>query len=464
MKKCVFGILFFVLSSSMGFSEESKPPVYALISFNINLPQGTHGNLHVDAIKRHLLLMEKYGIPADYYFTWPALKQLLAKDPQFVQRIREAGMDVHHHGANRPPRPPLIERIDGENWEQDVQRVREYETHDIDLRTGKILDASGGLYRMRDWLDSAFFSTGRFFQASILYVCKGFGAKMAVGLKDNTGGSREDAWFMGVLIRPSNTGIAYRAILDGKMEFIATQARQSMEGRSSSRPFVFAIPIHDFDFFQEERQVLSREAQEEKWSHYEKFLAWLAQESGIQVLSMRELYAKVVDDRQRTMTSAQLLEVARILSESGSELPEYIDLGKDYFSLTDAFQALTYALRNKRLSEPASSFDILGPTEEFVGIAQPIQLSGGDILKAAQEVDIHAKIPSKISVGSYELNPAEFLVAMAQEFIAVIEKKEVEKISLHSVELLPLSVRSNTQADKLTRLQFWTFKPIRWKA
>lgn len=35
-------------------------------------------------------------------------------------------------------------------------------------------------------------------------------------------------------------------------------------------------------------------------------------------------------------------------------------------------------------------------------------------------------------------------------------------VSLRAVSVLPTSVIQNRQADELTKLQFWTFKPIVW--
>ncbi len=73
------------------------------------------------------------------------------------------------------------------------------------------------------------------------------------------------------------------------------------------------------------------------------------------------------------------------------------------------------------------------------------------------------RIPSQVSVGNLKLNPAEFLFAMAQTITAITQTGKPAPLSLHVVDPLPRRMRENKLADPLTKLQFWTFKPERWK-
>lgn len=443
-------------------------PVYNLISFNINLPRGPHAEEPIEAIRRHVALMQKYGIRADYYFTWSALKRLLSADPEIVQVIQKAGMDIHHHGANRPPFPQLIDRIRGEEWEYDVAIVRQYETHDIDIRTGKLLDSPGGLLEMKRWLDPNLFSTGRFFQASILYVCKELGAKMAVGLKQNSGADRDDAWFMGVLNRPSNGGIGYQAIREGKVEEAIRYIEHRIEQRDRTKPFFLTHAIHDYDFFQERRKRLSAEEKEAVWSNYERFLTWLTHDSTLRTITMRDLYSMVIDDRERTIEKEKLIEIAKIVSETGSSLPDYIDLGEDFLSLSDAFQALASALQyyaaHQKLPERSSTSDILGPTKSSPKLSAPIEVEGERIVEAVQRITFKDRVPASVEVAGKKMNAAEFLVAMAKEYLFLAGDGKRKNVEIEPLELIPRSARSNSKADPLTQLQFWTFKPVRWRS
>lgn len=114
----------------------------------------------------------------------------MEKDPALIKEIKSAGMDIHHHGANRPPGKWLVERLKGKSWDEEVKIVLNYMTHDIDVETEEILPRPGGLKRMKKILSLDFFATGRFFEAPILYGTKRLGAKMCVGVKGNLGAER----------------------------------------------------------------------------------------------------------------------------------------------------------------------------------------------------------------------------------------------------------------------------------
>lgn len=115
----------------------------------------------------------------------------------------------------------------------------------------------------------------------------------------------------------------------------------------------------------------------------------------------------------------------------------------------------------------------LGPTESHrsglpvVMAAAPLpkKVEGEEVVAAAKQVCVQmtGRIPSQISAGDLKLNSAEFLLAMAQTINAVAKSGIPMPLSLHAVDLLPRSVRENRLADPLTKLQFWTFKPERWK-
>ncbi len=94
------------------------------------------------------------------------------------------------------------------------------------------------------------------------------------------------------------------------------------------------------------------------------------------------------------------------------------------------------------------------------------RVTGEEVVAAAKQVcaEMKDRIPSQVSVGNLKLNPAEFLLAMAQTLTAIAQTGKPMPLSLHAVDQLPRSVRENRLADPLTKLQFWTFKPLRWKA
>jgi hypothetical protein len=184
---------------------------YLLISYNANYLWGPPGRVRradpqgfVNTLNHHLDLMDGLGIRAYYYFTGLAAEKLAEWSPETLERLLRSGHGINYHGANRPPYPQLIDLVRGENWEEDVATVRSYEAEGINPATGEHV---GGIAAFRNVFSQEPFATGRFFEASILYVDKELGARMGVGLRDNTGASRNDAWFLGVLNRPEQAGL-----------------------------------------------------------------------------------------------------------------------------------------------------------------------------------------------------------------------------------------------------------------
>ena len=72
-----------------------------------------------------------------------------------------------------------------------------------------------------------------------------------------------------------------------------------------------------------------------------------------------------------------------------------------------------------------------------------------DVLEAVSNLHIDQVefIPSLIKIGTWELNPSEFIVAMAKTLRVLNKDEKSGDLFLHSVELLPDGVRENKQAD-----------------
>ncbi len=327
----------------------------------------------------------------------------------------------------------------------------------------------------------AVFSTGRFFQASILYVTKQFGVKMAVGLQDNTGAPRGDAWFLGILNRPDGIAISPEMIV--RWAFGEASPLPGLEQRiatlDESHIRLVSLLIHDTDFF---RNRTASQA-EQIWQKYEEIIKWaLAQ--GFQIVSLEDMYSMALDDRERTITKTELQKIAefyvqQVESSPPRYPPDYIDLNGDYFSLADAWQALAQALAHYQqtgsLPDQVVAKDVLGPTLLVNVETTPKTISPDDILKSAiaslaQLVD---RVPSAVRLeqAGAEINASEHLYLMAKEFLSLLSGNptpiEIFKISMISrnVEAIrppdPDSPRG--RADPLTKQQFWTFKPARWK-
>jgi len=405
--------------------------------------------------------MDRLGIKADYYFTGLAAEKLAEWSPETLERLLHSGHGIDYHGANRPPYPQLVEQIKGEDWEEDVETAWTYEAEGVNPATGEHV---GGIAAFQKVFGQEPFATGRFFEASILYVDKRLGARMGVGLKDNTGGPRNDAWFLGVLNRPEQAGLPAsglaRAALRGEDEEFLAHARAlltSLEG-----PFAVAtLPIHDHDFYK-----FPPEGQEKVWSLYERTLR-LALELGYKPVTLREIYAMVRNGPAPTISREELIRAAQSLvqtMESTGYPPDYVQAGEMPYSLAEVFEALARALAHYveagGLPDLVETHDLLGPTAYRPSEAVEATLPAEAVLEAAVAVaeGLVEEIPSQVAVGDFRVNPAEFLYLIAQEALALAGSGPAPA-ALRPLSLLPLSVVEDEQADPLTKLQFWTYNP-----
>lgn len=470
------------------YAQTEKASVYFQIALNINYSRELIEQLQViRTVRRHLELIDKYEIKAGYYFTGLAAEMIQRIDPKLIGLLKDKSkanlLTLGHHGANRLPRPMPIEIVKGQNWEEDVEAILDYESCALDPVTGR-LDCSrpGGLKNMiENIFKQPLFSTGRFFQASILYVPKLFGVKMAAGIKDNTGAPRGDAWFLGILNRPDSIAIGPETIVHWAQGGASPLPglEQRIAALDKSRIRLVSLLIHDHDFFRGRSAI----QEEQIWQKYEEFLKWALARSYV-IVSLEELYDLALDDCERTITKDELrkiveLYVKQVEGSSPHYPPDYIDLGNDYFSLTDAWQALAQTLAHYHqwglLPDQVLARDILGPTVLVNLETTPRVISVEDILKSAANwlAEPLDRVPSlvKLAQAGLEINASEHLYLMAKVFLSLMEGTptlvEVFKISIISKSVEAIRPDPNDpqigRADALTKLQFWTFKPARWK-
>lgn len=456
-----------------------EPPIpagYLVISYNANYMRGSPGNVQyaaaqqfVRSLNRHLDLMGRLGLAADYYFTGLAAEKLAEWSSEAVTRPLDSPYGLHYHGANRPPYPQLVDQIQGEDWEQDVATVRTYEAGGLNPATGAHV---GGITAFRNVFGQDPFATGRFFEASILAVDKEMGVRMAVGLEDNTGASRSDpstgsgrrAWFMGVLSRSESLALGPAPLVDAALhdqgeEYLA-QVRAQLTSLTDPVPIV-AFLVHDHDFYKHPPAD-----QEKIWALYEQVLG-LTQELGFSSVTLYDIYALAENGPAPSLAQDELLQSAQSLvqaMEATGYPPGYVTADGTPYALAESFEALAHALAayHQTGSLPASveAHDLLGPTAVFHSNVTPATVPADDVLNAAIAVSaaITDRLPSQVSVGEQTVNPAEFLYLMAQEYEAIAQEGPAP-VTLRSISALPLAVIQNHKADPLTKLQFWTYKP-----
>ena len=64
-------------------------------------------------LRRHLEIFENAQVKTGYWFTGLATEQMKRLDPELLELLKNSGMALGHHGANRKPDPMLVKRIKG---------------------------------------------------------------------------------------------------------------------------------------------------------------------------------------------------------------------------------------------------------------------------------------------------------------------------------------------------------------
>lgn len=384
-----------------------------------------------ERIRRHLNLMARLGAVAEYYFTGLAAERLAREAPDLVKQLRASRHGLSYHGANRPPRPMLFRLVRGEDWQADTEIVYRYERDGVNPATGVHI---GGLAAFRKVFGRKPTSTGRFFEASILYVSKKMGARMGVGLQENTGAPSNQGWFLGVLNRPESTAIRPPEIARGNLDAIRAQLDAVPPGAFA----MAAVLIHDTDL-----------RSEPIWASHERTLR-LATDLGFRFLTAQDILARAANGPAPTVSPDELRAAAQQIVAGAGTLPGHAA----GLSLAKAFEGLARALTVGGNS--IQTHDLLGPTEPFTGKVEPGRISSDAVVKAAAALTFDDRIPASVVVGGRKLGPAEFLDLMAQAYPGI-------EPQLRPVSPVPRSVGPTHKADPLTKLQFWTYKPVVWR-
>ncbi len=438
----------------------------------------TDWDAKAEALRRYIALVSQARCKCDYFLSPAEVECLSGQYPDVIDALRDSGSTINHSALQGHPTLDPLRVLKGQSWHEDVNAVRSFETHKVDPATGAVLDKqSGGLGLMQQLFGVRMVATGRFMRAPILAVMKEMGMRACFGFAEGAGGANGDVWFMGLL------NIADAAVLDSSRDIVPWAlaggadpmgaAERALGRPAGSRPQRLVLVLRDTDFF-------LRRSQPEQ----EKVLAACADllkrivAKGIKPVDLRDILETAVDDREKSVTLATLDAIAANYTQTCTRMasdrlspPLYLDVGGDYFSLADAFQLFQVALawwKDARFFAPyARSRDVLGPTSYGASLSRQTSVKLADVVNAAEGLlnKVWAQVPSAVKVGSQEMNPAEFLYLMCRTYQRA-RTKPIEELGADQalpISVLPAEVRQNKKADDMTKLQYWTVKPVRWK-
>ncbi len=435
------------------------------VTLNLNYYQDATADRVPSAIRRHVALMQKHGLHADYTFTWLAARMVAERDPGLFAFLEANGMGIGHHGANRPPHPNPIELTQGKSWDAAVAAVREYESHDVDPSTGSLLPGVGGLLGIRTYYGWTPLATGRFVHAPVLLVAQEHGARMMVGLASNVGAPSAEAWYMGALNRPESEGLTVEPDAydprDGTNGAAAvTRLAQSLDALGEGVHYG-ALLVHDSEFvggsIENMRSSGASDSRGEAyWRAYETLVASLASRPDVVVRTQNEILEAAV--LVSPLTADETREVAQVLAAAES-LPLFVQISTRRISLSRALMALeeaVAALGSGSAPPPAmGASPPLGPRADASPFTGSISLARPDVVRAAQSGAGRdgGFVRSRVTVGSRSMNCAEYLVALAR----TMSQGFPAEVRVEGRSLFPQ--QTEAVKDTLTRLQFWTYEP-----
>jgi len=214
---------------------------------------------------------------------------------------------------------------------------------------------------------------------------------------------------------------------------------------------------------------------------FEKFVAFVAEHEEVKVITYREL-----PDMYRDPVVELSQDDLRVLARRLLERPSFHVIGDKPVSLADAFYALSLSLKAYRdrgvLPQRIVPPLVLGPLEEPMELERGFQVRVRDVVDAAARahselINIRA-VPSSIRVGSGEVGPLSFLLAMARAYLILVKGGEgyVEVPALSELlDFREYNFKSRVASQwswvifpegfrsyrilRLTLLQLWTLKP-----
>lgn len=456
-------------------------PRYIYAFHNLNsFTDPSDQQLAVEAYQGFEEIARRHGLTVEPFFTGLSFEMYLARAPGLLAELKKSGRDYHHHGANRPPDPQLIQRVGDKPWAEALRVVEEYESSALDIRTGE-LDPSrtGGLKNMVEYFGRPPLSTGRFVRAPILAAIKDrYRLRMGVGTHDWFGIPSSWLWYMGVLNRPDDAfvhpnwdfmewvrvewakkrGEDPKTVRRSRPEEpwdLYVKIGQRLEQLDPNATAFLAFGFHNNDLFGYNLETKRRfEPDYRKFflAKMDEFLTWVVREKGFRPITLRRVY-ELARANLVTPTPEDVRTLAAQLVESvgrDKALPLYVRSPRSGHSLVELWQLLVATLTGARPEFP----DVYGPTEAAPPSSAPVRATADEVRAAARALPRAASIPARVQVGSHRVNAAEFLYLLAE---AALGAGDVQAPPLPAAP--PVLPRERRFDDPLSLLQMWTYKP-----
>ncbi len=274
----------------------------AYVVFSINVQDFTYPDRSAEVLRRIIDLHEKLGVPVDLYLTTTMVDLYEESAPDLLERLKTSKFaSVSYHV--RPP-CPYYTKFDwaglSEMAEAELRtRIREYETHGLDLASGRPTQEPGGYAKLAKLLGyapvAASLQSDAGVGSTVQEVFQELGARMfavhgrAVNLGDKKGG----AW-----LRPEHYDLKlFQHVGEKASDLVEAAVDEARKTHGARAPWFVGVKMHDNDFFAEksawttvymnrrrmppwdptiEAGVLPEERQSAMWELYEAAVSYVA--------------------------------------------------------------------------------------------------------------------------------------------------------------------------------------------
>lgn len=166
-------------------------------------------------------------------------------------------------------------------------------------------------------------------------------------------------------------------------------------------------------------RLRNAEEKERIWQWWEELVALSGRHERIRNVTVSQIYALVrPDDLERTYPRQTVLDAAKIIAASKTNLPEFVVTGEDALSLSDCVQAFTKSLTSKPPAVRVMLGPIRRPSREPVSAvsltASSVRTAAASLTAPLEQKQLPHTIPAVVRIADKDVPIETYLHAAAQ--------------------------------------------------
>lgn len=276
------------------------------VTFTILAGDFAYPEYSIELLRRIVDLHERHQVPLDIFLTTTMVDLFSSMAPDLLERLRSSSVVAVSYGV-RPPKP-YYENYDwlgliGITADEQYATIMDYETHGLDLTTGRPTTESGGYHKLAGLMGYPPYIAGALpdskLAGTVLAVFRDLGALFTVvhGRPVNLGETWE-----GLYIRPEHVDLKlFEHAGETGQSVIERALMGARENAGPDMPSFVGVKMHDDNFFAEtsawltvylggdfsppwdpgrKAALLTKEARDAMWALYESTVEYVASING----------------------------------------------------------------------------------------------------------------------------------------------------------------------------------------